>query len=128
MSMPRRQPARCGSLPSDLLEFGIVDTVIQEPLGGAHRDPHQMAARLKIYLVKTLRELLALDKDEMLLEQRYEKFRHMGVFLEEACGSRGSSNAPIAVLYLPQFPTWPRKKLRLHLPSICYVLVRSARA
>lgn len=65
----------------DLLEFGIVDTVLQEPLGGAHRDPHQMAARLKIYLVKTLRELLALDQ-ETLLQQRYEKFRHMGMFLE----------------------------------------------
>ena len=67
----------------DLLEFGIVDTVIQEPLGGAHRDPHQMAARLKIYLVKTLRELLAIDKPT-LLQQRYEKFRRMGVFLEAA--------------------------------------------
>ena len=58
----------------DLLEFGIVDTVIQEPLGGAHRDPHQMAARLKIYLVKTLRELLALD-GPTLLEQRYGNHR-----------------------------------------------------
>jgi len=45
----------------DLLELGVVDAVIQEPLGGAHRDPHQMAARLKIYLVRTLRELLALN-------------------------------------------------------------------
>lgn len=70
----------------DLLEFGIVDTVIQEPLGGAHRDPHQMAARLKIYLVKTLRELLALDPSTML-QQRYDKFRQMGVFLEETSGA-----------------------------------------
>jgi acetyl-CoA carboxylase carboxyl transferase subunit alpha len=67
----------------DLLEFGIVDTVIQEPLGGAQRDPHQMAARLKVYLVKTLRELLACDKST-LMQQRYEKFRRMGVFLDEA--------------------------------------------
>lgn len=66
----------------DLLEFGIVNTVVQEPLGGAHRDPHQMAARLKIYLVKTLRGLLALDMPT-LLQQRYEKFRRMGVFLED---------------------------------------------
>jgi len=67
----------------DLLEFGIIDTVIQEPLGGAHRDHHQMAARLKIFLVKTLRELLA-TPTEQLLETRYEKFRRMGVFLEDA--------------------------------------------
>jgi acetyl-CoA carboxylase carboxyl transferase subunit alpha len=71
----------------DLLQFGIVDTVIQEPLGGAHRDPQQMAARLKSYLVKTLRELLAIDLGS-LLEQRYEKFRRMGVFLEDAASEQ----------------------------------------
>jgi acetyl-CoA carboxylase carboxyl transferase subunit alpha len=65
----------------DLLEFGIVDHVLAEPLGGAHRDHHQMAARLKIFLVKTLRELLALPMDRLLAE-RYDKFRRMGVFLE----------------------------------------------
>jgi len=67
----------------DLLEFGIVDTVIPEPLGGAHRDHHQMATRVKIFLMKALRDLLALPTDR-LLEDRYEKFRRMGVFLEEA--------------------------------------------
>jgi acetyl-CoA carboxylase carboxyl transferase subunit alpha len=66
----------------DLLELGVVDDIIQEPLGGAHRDHHQMAARLKIYLVKTLRELLAQPLDK-LQQSRYEKFRRMGVFLEE---------------------------------------------
>ena len=67
----------------DLLGLNVVDAVIQEPLGGAHRDPQQMAARLKIYLVKTLRELSKLDMPT-LLQQRYEKFRRMGVFLEDA--------------------------------------------
>lgn len=70
----------------DLERLEIVDAVIPEPLGGAHRDPHQMAARLKIYLLKTLRELLATDTDR-LLDSRFEKFRCMGVFLEN-----GSSN------------------------------------
>jgi len=65
----------------DLLGFGVVDTVIEEPLGGAHRDHHQMAARLKQYLVKTLRELLAQPLDQ-LVAARYDKFRRMGVFLE----------------------------------------------
>jgi acetyl-CoA carboxylase carboxyl transferase subunit alpha len=65
----------------DLLQFGIVDTVIAEPLGGAHRDHHQMAFRLKSYLVRTLKELLAQPIDA-LLAARYAKFRRMGVFLE----------------------------------------------
>jgi acetyl-CoA carboxylase carboxyl transferase subunit alpha len=65
----------------DLLQFGIIDTVIPEPLGGAHRDHHQMAGRLKIYLIKTLRELLAKPMNK-LLEARYQKFRRMGRFLE----------------------------------------------
>src|SRR5688572_17842567 len=64
-----------------LQELGCVDDVIEEPLGAAHRDHHQMAARLKMYLVKTLRELVDLPTDE-LLEKRYEKFRHMGRYLE----------------------------------------------
>jgi acetyl-CoA carboxylase carboxyl transferase subunit alpha len=66
----------------DLLGFGIVDHVIEEPLGGAHREPYQTAARLKQFLIKTLRELTPLPK-EKLLQLRYEKFRRMGVFLEE---------------------------------------------
>ncbi len=66
----------------DLEQFGIVDAVIPEPLGGAHRDPHQMAARLKIYLLKTLRELLAIELGQ-LVDQRFVKFRGMGVFLED---------------------------------------------
>jgi acetyl-CoA carboxylase carboxyl transferase subunit alpha len=66
---------------SDLLKFKVVDHVIDEPLGGAHREPHQAAARLKIYLQKTIRELVGIEIDS-LLQSRYEKFRRMGVFLE----------------------------------------------
>jgi acetyl-CoA carboxylase carboxyl transferase subunit alpha len=66
----------------DLLEFGIVDHVIEEPLGGAHRDPHQMASRLKLFLTKTLKELTS-QTAEQLVESRYEKFRRMGKFLED---------------------------------------------
>jgi acetyl-CoA carboxylase carboxyl transferase subunit alpha len=66
-----------------LKALGIVDDVIAEPLGGAHRDPHRMASHLKMYLMKTLHELRAVPTDE-LVQQRYEKFRRMGVFLEEA--------------------------------------------
>jgi len=67
----------------DLKEFGIVDAVIEEPPGGAHRDPRQMATKLKTFLSRTLRELVAQPSDA-LVASRYEKFRRMGVFLEEA--------------------------------------------
>ncbi len=66
----------------DLSRLGVVDDVLQEPLGGAHRDHHQMASRLKSYLSRTLGELEAKTADE-LVSERYEKFRRIGVFLEE---------------------------------------------
>lgn len=66
---------------SHLRELGVIDDVIEEPLGGAHRDHHKMAARLKSYLVAQLRQLTLEPVDE-LIENRYEKFRKMGVFLE----------------------------------------------
>jgi len=46
----------------DLSRLKVIDDVIEEPLGGAHRDHHQMAGRLKLYLVKCLRELTALSE------------------------------------------------------------------
>jgi acetyl-CoA carboxylase carboxyl transferase subunit alpha len=64
-----------------LVGLGVVDDVIGEPLGGAHRDHHQSAARLKLYLMKALRELTGLSPDQ-LAASRYEKFRCMGQFLE----------------------------------------------
>lgn len=67
----------------DLLRLGVIDAIIPEPLGGAHRDHRLMASRLKYYLRGTLRELLAIPIPT-LLEQRYQKFRRMGVFLEGA--------------------------------------------
>ena len=65
----------------DLKEFGVIDKVIDEPRGGAHRDPRLMAARLKTFLERTLKELGSLPI-EKLVENRYEKFRRMGAFLE----------------------------------------------
>lgn len=66
---------------ADLSRFGVVDDVIEEPLGGAHRDHHQMAGRLKTYLVRCLRELKTRSVDE-LLSARYAKFRKLGQYLE----------------------------------------------
>ena len=67
----------------NLLEMGIVDDIIEEPLGGAHRDHHNMAAKMKSYLKKNLKELTQKSSEE-LLDQRYERFRKIGVFNEEA--------------------------------------------
>lgn len=61
--------------------FGVVDDVIEEPLGGAHRDHHHTAASLRNYIKKSLRELTATPLPK-LLENRYQKFRRMGQFLE----------------------------------------------
>jgi acetyl-CoA carboxylase carboxyl transferase subunit alpha len=67
----------------DLIRLKVVDDVIREPLGAAHRDHHAMAATLKIYLRSKLRELVAMPLDE-LVEARYQRFRRMGVFLERS--------------------------------------------
>jgi acetyl-CoA carboxylase carboxyl transferase subunit alpha len=66
----------------DLAEFGVVDAVIEEPAGGAHRHPRQMAMRLKTFLSRSLRELVGRPAD-MLVAERYDRFRKLGVFVEE---------------------------------------------
>ncbi|MET0549079.1 MAG: acetyl-CoA carboxylase carboxyl transferase subunit alpha, partial [Xanthomonas sp.] len=62
-----------------LSALGLVDKVIREPIGGAHRNPTQMAKRLKAVL---LNELAALDKlpIEQLLQKRYERLRSYGAY------------------------------------------------
>ncbi len=75
----------------NLLDLGIVDDVIPEPLGGAHRDHHQMAARLKLFLSRSLRSLCDYSLDE-LLAARYQKFRRMGVFLEQTSESTSETS------------------------------------
>jgi acetyl-CoA carboxylase carboxyl transferase subunit alpha len=62
----------------DLLKMGLIDEVIPEPLGGAHRDVHKIASSVKETILKMLKELEPLDKEE-LLKLRYKKFRIMGV-------------------------------------------------
>lgn len=65
----------------DLLKLKVVDEVIKEPLGGAHRDINLMADNIKDAIEKNINELLLLSEDE-LLKRRYEKYRNMGVFYE----------------------------------------------
>ncbi len=65
----------------DLLNFGIIDMIIPEPLGGAHRNPQAAGENIKRAIIKNIREVSAMSKEEML-EQRYKKFRNMGKFNE----------------------------------------------
>ncbi len=62
---------------ADLLKMGIIDEIIFEPLGGAHRDPQKMTGTLKEALLRNLKALKAQDK-ERLVELRYKKFRSIG--------------------------------------------------
>lgn len=64
-----------------LRSLRLVDAVIEEPLGGAHRNVAQMAESLKTYLLRTLQELGSIPLDE-LLERRYQRLLGFGTFKE----------------------------------------------
>jgi acetyl-CoA carboxylase carboxyl transferase subunit alpha len=65
----------------DLARLGVVDEVIEEPLGGAHNDPGQATQALKYALQKHLNDLRSLPADQ-LVAMRYERYRHLGVYEE----------------------------------------------
>jgi len=60
-----------------LKDLDVIDDVIPEPLGGAHRNPSETATHLERYIVRTLRELKRANVDE-LVQQRYQRWRRMG--------------------------------------------------
>ena len=66
---------------TDLQKLGIVDEIVPEPLGGAHRDPLEMANTLKQFILRNLVELSKLPK-QRLVERRLEKLRKIGPVLE----------------------------------------------
>ena len=66
---------------TDLLEFGVIDEIIPEPFGGAHRDHETAIAALKKVLVKSLKEVKKMSTDEML-DARLDKYSNMGAFEE----------------------------------------------
>jgi acetyl-CoA carboxylase carboxyl transferase subunit alpha len=63
----------------DLLSLGVIDEVVPEADGGAHRDPALTASNLRTVIKKHLKELRQLSPDD-LVERRYQKFRAMGAF------------------------------------------------
>jgi acetyl-CoA carboxylase carboxyl transferase subunit alpha len=65
----------------DLLKLEVVDQIISEPDGGAHRDYDSIAANLGSALSRALQEISKIPSDE-LLEKRYQKFRRLGIYSE----------------------------------------------
>jgi acetyl-CoA carboxylase carboxyl transferase subunit alpha len=70
---------------ADLNGLNVIDRIIEEPKGGAHRNVDAMAARLGTILQQELQELEDVDR-EVLLENRFQKFLHMGVFADADSG------------------------------------------
>ena len=64
-----------------LLKFGIIDGMIKEPTGGAHTNYEEIAESIKETIVSALKELEGMSGEE-LRNQRYDKFRQMGAFIE----------------------------------------------
>lgn len=67
----------------DNLELGIVDDVIPEPVGGAHRDPKTTAENLRQWIVSRVQQLRQIDPD-VLVQNRYERFRKLGQYAEQS--------------------------------------------
>jgi acetyl-CoA carboxylase carboxyl transferase subunit alpha len=77
-----------------LLDLGLVDDVVPEPLGGAHTDIQTTSSNLREHLINTLETLMKLPTDK-LLKQRYEKYRALGRYSGEAQAQKKSA-APAA--------------------------------
>jgi acetyl-CoA carboxylase carboxyl transferase subunit alpha len=65
----------------DNLRLGVIDDIIEEPLGGAHRNPEVASDRLQKWIIQSLRELKRF-KVENLINRRFEKIRKLGQYLE----------------------------------------------
>ncbi len=68
--------------PNEILDLDLIDEVVPEPKGGAHRDPEKAAEILKRHIIKHLDELAGQSSEE-LVSGRFEKFITMGVVLEQ---------------------------------------------
>ena len=70
-----------GLTAHQLFDAGLIDKILPEPLGGAHRDPEAMAQTLKRSLSDSLRTLKRMSTEE-LLEERYKKLLNYGKYAE----------------------------------------------
>jgi len=72
-----------------LKALGVIDDIVPEPLGGAHRNPAEAAANVERYVLRTLRDLTRVGLDG-LLEKRYQRWRQMGRHLKTPASPAGS--------------------------------------
>ena len=88
----------------DLLDLKLIEGVVKEPLGGAHRGPEETAEAVKSAIKKYWKELQPMSKDQ-LVDARYEKFRTMGVF------ETLSASAPVHKIHLKHERRFYKKRV-----------------
>jgi acetyl-CoA carboxylase carboxyl transferase subunit alpha len=92
----------------DLYKLGLVDAVIPEPLGGAHRNLHDTVFNVEKYIVKTLRDLKR-TKIDNLLENRYKKLRAVGSSPTEKLRLKTQAGKERIKAALKAIPTKPKR-------------------
>jgi len=92
----------------DLHKLGLVDAVIPEPLGGAHRNLHDTVYNVEKYIVKTLRELKRMKIDN-LLDNRYSKLRSIGVSPAEKLRRTTQAGRDRIKAAIQAMPTKPKR-------------------
>ncbi len=73
--------------PKNLLKLELIDSIVPEPLGGAHRDPEQAAKNLESWLVRSLRDLKR-PKVDTIVRRRYERLRNLGSYFERSAAAK----------------------------------------
>ncbi|MFH0946485.1 MAG: acetyl-CoA carboxylase carboxyltransferase subunit alpha [Planctomycetota bacterium] len=96
---------------ADLMELGLVDEVVPEPVGGAHRDHFKTAIALRDRILKAIHELKKKSVDQLLAE-RYERYRWIGNTEEltrsvKEAHARGGASAPVIELESDETPESP---------------------
>jgi acetyl-CoA carboxylase carboxyl transferase subunit alpha len=97
-----------GLTSKDLHKLGLVDAVISEPLGGAHRNHHDTIYNVERYIVKTLRDLKR-TKIDKLLENRYRKLRSIGVSDSEKLRRKTKAGKERVKAAIEGIPTKPKR-------------------
>lgn len=67
--------------PEHMLDFGLIEEILKEPLGGAQKDPEKMAKTLKAHITKQLKELMEVETDT-LIKNRIERYKNIGHYDE----------------------------------------------
>lgn len=85
----------------DLLRMEVIEDIVPEPRGGAHKDYEETGEAIKKHLLVHLRELSQMNA-EALIEDRYQKFRKIGEFTEQAMGTLPASRSEVNIEDQPQ--------------------------